>query len=322
MTKKPSRRKTLFLISGAVLIACFVGIWMFVGKDGSERVSYFERPVKRGDILVTITATGTVKPENRLDIKPPIAGRAETVLVKEGQKVKKGQILAWMSSTERAALLDGARAQGPAEVKKWAAFYRPTPILAPISGTIIARNVESGQTFASTDAILTMSDRLTVKAQVDETDMAQVKKGQKADIVLDAYPDQTISATVDKIAFDATTVNNVTTYVIDVLPDETPDFMRSGMTANVKFLINSIKDVLYVPAETISLDKGVSTVLVKTPDGPSLREIESGASDGKRTEILKGLKEGEIVLRARPKGASSEGGSNPFMPFRHHKKRK
>jgi macrolide-specific efflux system membrane fusion protein len=53
-------------------------------------------------------------PQNRLEIKPPIAGRAEEVLVNEGELVKAGQIIAWMSSTDRAALLDAARAQGPA----------------------------------------------------------------------------------------------------------------------------------------------------------------------------------------------------------------
>src|SRR6185295_1884406 len=112
------------------------------------------------------------------------------------------------------------------------------PVLAPIDGTIILRNVQQGQTFAGTDALFVMSDRLTVKAQVDETDIAQVALKQAAKITLDAYPQKEFPASVDKIAYDATTVNNVTTYIVDVLPENTPDFLRSGMTANVNFLID------------------------------------------------------------------------------------
>ena len=58
----------------------------------------------RGDLRVTISSTGEVKPQNRVEIKPPVTGRVEEVLVKEGQTVTQGEVLAWMSSTERAAL--------------------------------------------------------------------------------------------------------------------------------------------------------------------------------------------------------------------------
>ena len=64
-----------------------------------------------GSIQTFISTTGVVQPQNRLEIKPPISGRIEEIKVKEGEKVIVGQILAWMSSTERAALLDTARSQ-------------------------------------------------------------------------------------------------------------------------------------------------------------------------------------------------------------------
>src|SRR4051812_46219417 len=217
---------------GAVgaLIAGGVGYKVYTAQ--SSKLSYRPAQIRKGEMKITILSTGVVQPENRVDIKPPIAGRVEKVLVNEGDVVKKGQVIAWMSSTERAALLDAASARGEDELKQWEEMYKPTPILAPIPGTIIARNVESGQTFTVSDAILSMSDRLTVKAQVDETDIAEIKLKQTASIVLDAYPRAQIEAVVDQIAYDAKTVNNVTTYVVDVLPTTTPKYMRSGMTAN------------------------------------------------------------------------------------------
>jgi len=147
-----------------------------------------------------------------------------------------------------------------------------------------------------TDSVLVMSDRLTVKAQVDETDISQIKVGQAATIILDAYNNQKIPAKVDKIAYDAKTVNNVTTYVIDVLPDETPDFMRSGMTANVTFVVSEKKDILLVPSQALKNHNGTTSVLVKTDKDPASRDVETGLTDGKQTEILSGVADGDTLL--------------------------
>lgn len=310
-----TKRWMLFAI-GVVAIAIIAV--MFYRRKSTLEIAYREVPVKRGNVAVTILATGTVQPENRLEIKPPVAGRVEQVLVREGQLVKKGQVLAWMSSTERAALLDAARAQGPEEIRKWEDNYKATPILAPINGTLILRNVESGQTFTNTDSVFVMSDRLTVKAQVDETDIAQIRLGQKAKIVLDAYPHESIWAQVGHIAFDAKTVNNVTTYDVDVLPKDPPAFMRSGMTTNVTFMVNSKEDVITVPNDALRVQESKYSVMVKTAEqqASSERSVEVGITDGKRTEILGGLSEGEVILVAEikaQKGKPSQG-INPFAP--------
>lgn len=303
--------KITFGAVGVLIVGA--GLWRWMARDRSD-VTYREHQVQRGDLAITVLATGTVQPENRLQIKPPIAGRVESVQVVEGQVVKKGQILAWMSSTERAALLDAARSKGLDELKRWEELYRPTPILAPINGTIISRAVEAGQTFATTDAILVMSDRLTVKAQIDETDMAQVKLKQRAEITLDAYPAVKIPAVVDQIAFEAKTVNNVTTYVADVLPDKVVEFMRSGMTANVTFFVESKNGVLLIPNDALSASDGQSLVKIREAGGKVVdREIHTGLSDGKRTEVLDGLGEGDVVLSVIVKAKSREQtGSSPF----------
>ena len=236
--KDISRRWLVAAAITATAAAALVAL--FLMRSSSNSVNGYEGvAVSRDDMVFEILSTGIVSPENRLEIKPPISGRVEEVLVKEGEDVRKGQVLARMSSTERAALLDAARARGDEEYRRWQEFYRAAPIMAPIDGTIIARNVEPGQSFTTADAVLVMSDRLTVKAQVDETDIAEIKLGQRADIVLDAYPGHHMPSKVDEIAYDATTINNVTTYIVDVLPDETPPFMRSGMTANVRFAVSS-----------------------------------------------------------------------------------
>jgi membrane fusion protein, macrolide-specific efflux system len=305
-----------------VLLAS-AGSWYLLRTKATKTDSIATREYKleKGDIRITIKSTGTVQPENRLEIKPPIAGRIESVLVKEGDRVRRSQVLAWMSSTERAAVLDAARAKGPEEVAKWEDLYRATPVMSPISGTLISRKVEPGQTFTSTEPILVVSDRLTVKAQVDETDLAKVKNGMLATVRLDAYSGSEVPAKVSRIAFEATTVNNVTMYQVDVTPIETPTFMRSGMTASVLFQIEEVKDALLIPNDAIVLEKGQSYARLKSAEAKSKednrRAIELGVSDGKVTAVLGGLNVGDVVLAPRLSENRKENGStSPFMPTR------
>lgn len=315
MTETRGRRRRSHLFIGLGVLAA-AGLGWYLHSPGQSGPKFREQSVRRGNLDVTILATGVVISQNQVDIKAPIAGRVEKVLVKEGQRVRRGQVLAWMSSTERAALLDAARAQGPEEIKRWEAMYKATPILAPISGTIIVRNVESGQSFTSADAIFVESDRLIVRAQVDETDIAKVSVGQNANVVLDAYAEKSFAAKVDAIAYNAKTVNSVTTYEVDVFPTETPAYMRSGMTANITFRVDSRQDVVLIPSEAIRTLAGRRVVLVKKDDGvPEEREIDVGASDGRITEVKDGLEGRETVLiLERRSGGRNGPGKNPFAP--------
>ena len=324
MTIKETAREYRRVIALAVLVVLGIAAAVYWNASRDAQPSYREVTATRGDLEVTILSTGVVQPKNRLEIKPPVAGRADEVLVAEGEAVKKGQILAWMSSTERAALIDAARAKGPDEVKRWQDIYRATPVLAPIHGTVILRNIEPGQTFTGNDAVLVMSDLLTVKAQVDETDIAQIRLRQPAHIALDAYPDRPFAGRVDQIAYDAKTVNNVTTYEVDVLPEKTPSFMRSGMTANVSFVVEWRQNALLVPSDAVkSRDDHLYVLLPSTnPNGaPTEREIKTGLSDGKRTEVLEGVTEGEKLLVLRlSAGAHTDAATSPLMPFGRKKK--
>lgn len=308
-----NKKKILIAVIGVGILGGVA--YSFRSKEKTKTI-YEDISVTRENMSVSVLATGTVSPENRLEIKSPIAGRAEEIVVKEGANVRKGQILAWMSSTERAALLDAARAKGEAEVKQWEDLYRPTPVISPINGTVILKNVEAGQTFTSTDVIFALSNRLTVKAQVDETDIASIKVNQKAEIILDAYSDSKIEAVVTAIAYDATIVNNVTTYVVDVAPKTTPDFMRSGMTANVNFSISTRENVLAVPVSTIEITELGSTVLMRNAEGKRVtKAVKTGLSDGKMIEVTEGLADGDIVLLKQLSTDSDSKSTNPFSPM-------
>jgi macrolide-specific efflux system membrane fusion protein len=187
--------------------------------------------------------------------------------------------------------------------------------VAPLDGILIKKAVDPGQTVGVGDALFAMSDHLIVRAQVDETDLAHIKVGQEAFITLDAYPGQFIEAKVDQIAFEAQTVNNVTVYNVDVLPKKVPPFMRSGMTANATFIIDSKKGVLVLPFQSISHENGKATVLVDDPAHPATpmkKEIVTGITDGQSVEVVEGLKEGDKV---KVPDVAIGGGPNPVPPW-------
>lgn len=288
-------------------------------QDGFE-AKYAPVQAARGDIEVTVQSTATIRPQNRLEIKPPLAGRMDEVLVREGDAVQAGQVIATMSSSDRAAVLDAARARGEDALARWKDVYKATPILAPLAGTIIARDVEPGQTVTASDTLFVMSDVLVVEAQVDETDLGQIRTGQVCAVTIDAYPDQSFPGHVSHIAYEAETVQNVTVYNVDVMPDEPPAFIRSGMTANVTFTSQAATDVLSVPAEAVHDEGGGKVVWVPAPDRPDgrvSRPVQTGLTDGRAIEIRSGLAEGDEVLVPRIQSAAPAAAkSNPFMPAR------
>ena len=116
----------------SILLALGAGgfFWWWSSNKGEEP-AFRTVQVRRGDLEVKVLANGVVQPQNRLEIKPPIAGRVESIMVNEGDYLTKGQILAWMSSTDRAALLDAARARGSQELAHWEDLFKPTPLIAP-----------------------------------------------------------------------------------------------------------------------------------------------------------------------------------------------
>ena len=313
---KPKTKSNLLLLPSAAIV--LTAVLVFATRKKESKQTWHEAKVERTDFIEAVISTGTVSPENRLVIKPPVAGRVDTILVQEGQRVRRGELLAWVSTTERAALIDSARAEGPAALAQWENFYKATPIYAPINGMIILRALEPGQSFGSNDGILVMSDRLTIKTQVDETSISKVRLNQKAEVVLDAYPNEKLEATAVHIAFDAKTVNNVTGYVVDVLPKSAPPHMLSGMTANVKFILNRIDGALTLPNEALKTENAKPCVKIKTgddPDATPCTPVRTGASNDTRTVVLEGLSESQSIWVQDLKPVEFKAGSAPKNPF-------
>lgn len=314
--------KTKTKISFAVAVVIIIAILFIIKlkfKASSDEIVKEITPTI-GTIQQIVSTTGTVLPQNRLEIKPPVNGRIDQIMVYEGEKVKAGQILSWMSSTERAALLDAARGQGETALKYWEQAYKPIALISPIDGEIIVAKAQPGQTVTTSDDVVVLSDHLIVRAQVDETDIGKIKLGLNVNIALDAYPDTKIKAKVEHIYYESQTVNNVTIYPVDLIPQEVPVFFRSGMNATVDFIVQNKENILLIPVEAVHKEKKESFVYVKQGNSkaPLMARVKLGISDDKNVEIISGVSEKDTIIITGKKYAlpKSSNGTNPFLPAR------
>jgi HlyD family secretion protein len=130
-------------------------------------------------------------------------------------------------------------------------------IVSPITGVVVNRNVDVGQTVAasfSTPTLFTIADDLSkmqIQASIDEADIGQVKVGQNAQFNVDAYPNRQFAGVVTQIRLQPTTVQNVVTYTVMVDMDNPDLAIMPGMTANITLAVQQAHDVLKVPLSAL-----------------------------------------------------------------------
>ena len=195
-----------------------------------------------------------------------------------------------------------------------------TKIMAPRSGVVLVKNVEEGTvvpssrgSIGSTNALLQIGDvsRLWVVTLVDETDIGQVRVGQKVDVKVDAYPDKPIPGKVIRIDPQAKIEQNVTMIPVTVEITKPDERFKPGMSAECEFIIAEVKDVVTVPNEALRENEGVFTVQKLVEGKPRDFKVTVGVAGQEVTEIKSGLKPGEQVVTRTIEPEASEV-NNPF----------
>ena len=126
-------------------------------------------------------------------------------------------------------------------------------IYSPINGVIINRNVEEGQTVAaslSAPTLFTIAEDLSkmqILADVDESDIGQIKDGQYVQFTVQAYPDKNFSGKVFQIRLGSTVISNVVNYIVVVNAENDSGLLLPGMTATVDFYVDRRINVLMIP---------------------------------------------------------------------------
>ncbi|GAB2591421.1 efflux RND transporter periplasmic adaptor subunit [Microlunatus antarcticus] len=150
--------------------------------------------------------------------------------------------------------------------------------------------------------VLSGLDQLQVVLPFEESDAAQIKKGQSVDVQLDAIPDLVAKGTVESIAPSATPISGVVSYYATVTLDSRDPRERDGQTANATVLTQERTAVLTVPNAAVRQQGGADTVVVYEPSGDQRTvSFEAGLVGPDRTEVVSGLNEGDrVVVPSRP----------------------
>ena len=181
-------------------------------------------------------------------------------------------------------------------------------------GAIVTPTTSASTTASATStSIVALASELEIKVNVPETDITQVKNGQRVEIVADAYPDRTFEGRVRLIAPEAVVEQNVTSFQVRVQLVSGQSELRSGMNVDVTFIGETVPDALVVPTVAIVTRQGKTGVLVPDEQGnEQFRAVTVGLTQDRQTRVLKGLRQGERVFIDFPggKAPSAFGSSN------------
>jgi len=176
--------------------------------------------------------------------------------------------------------------------------------------------IREGATVRERQAIITIPDmtRMSVNVKIHESYIKKVKKGQKARITVDAFPDTVLTGEVTKVGVLPDSNNrwmnpDMKVYVTAITIDGTYDWVKPGMSAKVEVLVNRLANCVYVPVQAISPDNGKQVCYVANGLRSERREVQIGEFNDDFIEVKNGLKEGErVLLRApgTPEGAEPD----------------
>ncbi len=175
-------------------------------------------------------------------------------------------------------------------------------ITAPRDGVISALPVEEGSFVASAGSVATVTDysEMKIAVKIGEYDILGVNEGDSVIVSIDAL-EATYDGTIKKIAKAATVQGGVSYFEAEV-EIEADEVVRSGMSAEVKLIIDDVSQVISVPSAAVQSDsEGNYFVYVKDAQNPKnttplQKPVTIGVSDGSYTQIIEGLSEGDAIL--------------------------
>ena len=175
-------------------------------------------------------------------------------------------------------------------------------IVAPFDGLVTAVNpVAGGPGSGSTTISLADVNQYHVDVLIDETEVSQLKTGQKVEMTFDALPDTTVTGVVARIDPAGTVSNGVVNYTIRITLDPTEAALRTNMTANARIILDTHSNVLAVPGGAIRQDSTGYYVNVVGTDGTAQRvDVTTGYTDGDLTEVAGNLQVGQQVYISEP----------------------
>ena len=375
MKKINFKSKKLWIIAGAVLLVLILVISNIA--RGSKKLAIQSAKVKKGEIISTVSAPGNVKAETEVQISAYVMGKITRLPVKEGDKVREGQILVQIDPANYAAQVKQAKAslvlaqanlaqteliykrkqelfaaglisqeeneatttqynldrarltQAEASLEQAQDTYAKTTITSPINGIVVQLNVEVGEVVVTGtmnnagSVIMTVADlsQMEVEAQVDESDVKDIKLGQEAQVEVDAVLGKTFKGVVSEVgnaaisSSSSSTSNASVNYTIKTrITDKSSDF-KSGMSANVEITTSHKSEILLIPIQSVVMRRVEAERQQAEPKkGRAAKgsvSTEDSSAEGKKAkekeqEVVYVIEKGRAVITPVKTGVSDQ----------------
>lgn len=345
-------KKLIFLLIAA--LAAGGGIWYFTKAKDSGVIKVIKTAtVQRGDVSKILEATGIVKAQVGAQVKigAQATGVLDSVPVKVGDHVKKGQLIAQIDARELRSRIAQAQADlrldqakltymeknlprkrslvkqkleaqdaldialqdtevarhavasSQAKLRTLQVQLSYTKIYSPIDGVVSQVAAQEGETIVSglsVSNLITVLDptRLEMWIYIDETDVGRVATGLPVHYTVDAYRDRIFKGSVDRIYPEPEVRDNIVYYRALVhVSGEEAKALRPEMTTQCKIIVQTKKNVLTVPNNALKWVRNRQVCFVVEDPEREPREVqpELGLAGLERSEVVKGLKQGDVV---------------------------
>ena len=281
--------------------------------------------VKEGQLLAQLDTALLTETQNDAQARLDLANARKKVAqlnYNRYQKLYKDKLIALASLEEVEISLAEADAEvltATADLNKAERNYGYAQITSPVSGTVISKEVEQGQTVAasfSTPTLFTIAEDLSkmqIEASIAEADIGSIVKGMPATFSVDAYPNDTFDGIVKQVRLSPTEESNVVMYTVIIEVDNSQRKLLPGMTAFVNIVVHEAKDALRLPTSALQFKpnaylrqfiekrmidlKPTESMVYRFKDGKLIPIIfERGISDASFIQVKSGMEEGDEVV--------------------------
>jgi cobalt-zinc-cadmium efflux system membrane fusion protein len=243
--------------------------------------------VKRGNLSLSLSLIGDVKGVEEADIFPKASGKLVEVKVKEGDPVKKDQVLAIVDRD-----VEGLK-------------YQPLEVTSSLSGTVGKVYLDAGAEVTPPSPAINMGtalvqvinmDKVKVVVYAVEEELKDLRLGQKAEIKVDTYPDKTFTGNITLISPVVSQLSRTATVEITL---SNPDhLLKPGMYAQVKVSLGEKKDIILIPAYAVLQQELTKKVFVVNQGKAVSRMVVTGVTQNGWMEITSGLAENDSLIVA------------------------
>jgi HlyD family secretion protein len=321
------------IIWGIIILAVIAG-GFFLFKSKKTKSQYTTEEAKIIDVKQTVSVTGTINPENIINLAFKVSGIVKEMKVDVGDEVKEKQLLAKMDpdtlfwdvkqseqdieyqdetlsnmKDNRGTYDKDTRDAQRALVRKYEYALMSartkigyTSLSSPISGIIIKRSVDPGEIAVVNTTVLTVAQgEMEIEANVPESDIIKVSLGQKADISFDAFPANVkFEAGIFKIEPASTVIQDVVYYKVKLRMDNVDEKIKPGMSCDVDVKTAEKKNAIAIPLRAVKTERDKKYVEVLKDEKKNITEkvfVTTGLEgDDGIVEIVSGLNGGEKVI--------------------------